>query len=78
VLGLSHRTLFSVPGRHDESAVASITITRSLLVDILTQQTTFVDQIDAGNVTLDGDATALLQVFGNLDTFTPGFPIVEP
>lgn len=78
VLGLSHRTLFSVPGRHDESAVASITITRSLLVDILTQQTTFVDQIGAGNVTLDGDATALLQVFGNLDTFTPGFPIVEP
>jgi alkyl sulfatase BDS1-like metallo-beta-lactamase superfamily hydrolase len=78
VLGLSHRTLFSVQGRHDESAVASITITRSLLVDILTQQTTFVDQIGAGAVTLDGDATALLQVFGNLDTFTPGFPIVEP
>jgi len=78
VLGLSHRTLFSVQGRHDGSAVASITITRSLLVDILTQQTTFTDEIGIGNVALDGDVAALLQIFGNLDTFTPGFPIVEP
>ena len=78
VLGLSHRTLFAVSGRHDASAVAGITITRSLLVDVLTQQTTFMDQIGAGNVTLDGDAAALMHVFGNLDTFTPGFPIVEP
>ncbi|MFM8562334.1 MAG: alkyl/aryl-sulfatase [Acidimicrobiia bacterium] len=78
VLGLSHRTLFSVSGRHEGSAVASITITRSLLVDILTQQTTFMDEIANGNVVFDGDAGALLLVFGNLDTFTPGFPIVEP
>ncbi|MFM8847443.1 MAG: alkyl sulfatase C-terminal domain-containing protein, partial [Actinomycetota bacterium] len=70
--------LFAVSGRHDASAVAGITITRSLLVDVLTQQTTFMDQIGAGNVTLDGDAAALMHVFGNLDTFTPGFPIVEP
>jgi alkyl sulfatase BDS1-like metallo-beta-lactamase superfamily hydrolase len=78
VLGLSHRTLFAVRGRHDESAVARITLTRSLLVDVLTQQTTFVDEIGAGRIVIEGDAGALLQVFGNLDTFTPGFPIVEP
>ena len=77
-LGLSHRTLFAVQGRHDATSVARITITRSLLVDILTQQTTFMDQIAAGNITIDGDAGALLQIFGNLDTNTPGFPIVEP
>ena len=77
-LGLSHRTLFAVQGRHDAASVARITITRSLLVDILTQQTTFMDQIAAGNITIDGDAGALLQIFGNLDTNTPGFPIVEP
>jgi len=78
VLALSHRTLYGVQGRHDSEAVASITINRSLLIDILTQQTTFVDQITAGNITLDGDGAALLNIFGNIDTNAPGFAIVEP
>jgi alkyl sulfatase BDS1-like metallo-beta-lactamase superfamily hydrolase len=78
VLALSHRTLYGVQGRHDTEAVASITINRSLLIDILTQQTTFVDQITAGNITLDGDGAALLNIFGNIDTNAPGFAIVEP
>ena len=78
VLALSHRTLYGVQGRHDSEAVASISINRSLLIDILTQQTTFVDQITAGNIVLDGDAQALLNVFGNIDTNAPGFAIVEP
>jgi alkyl sulfatase BDS1-like metallo-beta-lactamase superfamily hydrolase len=78
VLALSHRTLYGVQGRHDTEAVASISINRSLLIDILTQQTTFVDQITAGNITLDGDGAALLNIFGNIDTNAPGFAIVEP
>ena len=78
VLALSHRTLYGVQGRHDSEAVASISINRSLLIDILTQQTTFVDQITAGNIVLEGDAEALLNVFGNIDTNAPGFAIVEP
>jgi len=78
VLALSHRTLYGVQGRHDSEAVASITINRSLLIDILTQQTTFVDQITAGNITLDGDGAALLNIFGNIETNAPGFAIVEP
>ena len=78
VLALSHRTLYGVQSRHDSEAVASISINRSLLIDILTQQTTFVDQITAGNIVLDGDAQALLNVFGNIDTNAPGFAIVEP
>jgi alkyl sulfatase BDS1-like metallo-beta-lactamase superfamily hydrolase len=78
VLALSHRTLYGVQGRHDTDAVASISINRSLLIDILTQQTTFVDQITAGNITLDGDGAALLNIFGNIDTNAPGFAIVEP
>ncbi|KGA13421.1 hypothetical protein GM51_19770 [freshwater metagenome] len=56
----------------------SISINRALLIDILTQQTTFVDQITAGNIVLEGDAEALLNVFGNIDTNAPGFAIVEP
>ena len=78
VLGLSHRTLFGVRGRHDPSAAASITITRALLVDILTQQTTFVDQIGAGAIVIEGDAGALMSVFGNLDSAGTPFAIVEP
>ena len=78
VLALSHRTLYGVQGRHDSEAVASISINRSLLIDILTQQTTFVDEITAGNITLDGDGAALLNIFGNIDTNAPGFAIVEP
>jgi alkyl sulfatase BDS1-like metallo-beta-lactamase superfamily hydrolase len=78
VLALSHRTLYGVQGRHDPEAVASISINRSLLIDILTQQTTFVDQITAGNITLEGDSAALLNIFGNIDTNAPGFAIVEP
>ena len=78
VLALSHRTLYGVQGRHDSEAVASISINRSLLIDILTQQTTFVDQITAGNITLEGDGAALLNIFGNIDTNAPGFAIIEP
>jgi alkyl sulfatase BDS1-like metallo-beta-lactamase superfamily hydrolase len=29
-------------------------------------------------VLLSGDAAALITIFGNLDTFSMGFPIVEP
>ncbi|NBO56001.1 MAG: MBL fold metallo-hydrolase, partial [Actinobacteria bacterium] len=78
LLGLSHRTLFSVRGRHDQNANASITIKRALLIDILTQQTTFADQISLGNISIEGDATALLTIFGNLDVAAAGFAIVEP
>jgi alkyl sulfatase BDS1-like metallo-beta-lactamase superfamily hydrolase len=37
-----------------------------------------VDAIAGGKVSLAGDAGALLTIFGNLDTFSMGFPIVEP
>ena len=78
VLGMSHRTLYSVRGRHDRAAVASITMNRALLVDVLTQQTTFIDEIGRGTIVIDGDAQALMTVFGNLDTAGTPFAIVEP
>ena len=78
VLGLSNRTLFSVRGRHDEGAAVTVTIARALLLDIISQSTTFIDEIGKGTVTLDGDASALLTIFGNLDKFLTGFAIVEP
>ncbi|MEY3493180.1 MAG: hypothetical protein RL413_598 [Actinomycetota bacterium] len=78
VLALSNRTLHSVRGRHQEGADASIRLDRSLLLRIIVQETSFADEIGAGTIALDGDAAALLTVFGNLDVFMGGFPIVEP
>jgi alkyl sulfatase BDS1-like metallo-beta-lactamase superfamily hydrolase len=37
-----------------------------------------VKEIEAGTITLEGDASALLVIFGNLDVFVQGFAIVEP
>jgi alkyl sulfatase BDS1-like metallo-beta-lactamase superfamily hydrolase len=78
VLGLSNRTMYSTQGRHEAAAEATITISRALLLEIIAQMTTFVDELSAGTVTIEGDAAALLNIFGNLDTFATGFAIVEP
>ena len=78
VLGVSNRTMYSSRGMHAPDAVVSVTLTRSKFLDIVLQDTTFVDAVQAGDVMLHGDATALITIFGNLDTFSMGFPIVEP
>ena len=78
ILGISNRTLYYTPARHDSNAAATITLARTTLLDVVTQSTTFMDQIQAGNIAIDGDAAALLNIFGNLDTFSGGFPLVEP
>jgi alkyl sulfatase BDS1-like metallo-beta-lactamase superfamily hydrolase len=78
VLGVSHRTIFSTRGTHATNAAAAVTMTRAKLLDVILQDTTFVDAITAGEVVLTGDAQALVTVFGNLDVFSTGFPIVEP
>jgi alkyl sulfatase BDS1-like metallo-beta-lactamase superfamily hydrolase len=78
VLGVSNRTLWYTKGRHDTAAGVTVTMTRATFIAIVTQETTFVDQIESGAITLDGDATALLTIFGNLDMPAPAFPIVEP
>ena len=78
LLGISHRTLFSTPGRHDTQAAATITTTRRTLLEVISQSSTFLDEIQAGNISIEGDATALITVLGNLDTFQTNFAIVEP
>ena len=78
ILGLSNRTLYAVAGRHDEHATVSVTTTRGEFIRVMLQEATFMDQIAAGNITLDGDPSALLTIFGNIDAFEPGFNVVEP
>jgi alkyl sulfatase BDS1-like metallo-beta-lactamase superfamily hydrolase len=77
-MGISNRTLYYTPGRQSDNADATVTLARTTLIDIVTQSTTFMDQIQAGNITIDGDGGALLTVFGNIDIFEMGFAIVEP
>ena len=51
---------------------------RSTLISVIIQETTFIDEIGKGSIVIDGDATALLTIFGNLDAFPNSFNIVEP
>ncbi|MEY4400983.1 MAG: hypothetical protein RL072_848 [Actinomycetota bacterium] len=78
ILGVSNRTIFSTRGAHADDAAATVTLTRAKFLDVVLQDTTFVDAINGGDVTVSGDAGSLITIFGNLDTFSMGFPIVEP
>ncbi|MSZ97235.1 MAG: MBL fold metallo-hydrolase, partial [Actinobacteria bacterium] len=69
VLGISNRTLYYTPSSQSNTAAATVRLARTTLIDVVTQSTTFVDQIQAGNIVIDGDAAALLGIFGNIDTF---------
>ena len=70
ILGVSNRTLYATQGRHSESASATVKLSRDLFLEVIAQTTTtFVDEIKNGTITIDGDAGALLTVFGNLDNF---------
>ena len=78
ILGISNRTLYYTPSRHSDSAAASVRLARTTLIDVVTQSTTFPEQIEAGNITITGDAAALLEIFGHIDVFNMSFAIVEP
>ena len=78
VLGLQNSVLRSSRGRLAADADVTLDMTRTLLLDIVGGQQKFVDAISSGAVTVDGDASALLKIFGHLDTFSFGFPMVEP
>ena len=78
VLGVSNRTIYSTRGMHAKDAAASITLTRAKFLDVVLQETSFVEAVKAGDVSISGDAGSLVTIFGNLDTFSMGFPIVEP
>ena len=78
ILGLSNRTLYHISGRHDPEAAVSLTLTRSTLISVVTQAVSLDDALKEGTIAIEGDAGALLNVFGNLDTFYGGFNVIEP
>lgn len=78
LLEVSNRTLVASQSRHSALAVASVKLSRDLFLEVIAQTTTFVDEVQKGTITIDGDPSALLTIFRNLDNFSTGFPIVEP
>jgi alkyl sulfatase BDS1-like metallo-beta-lactamase superfamily hydrolase len=77
-IGISNRTLYATQGRNNSLALATVKITRDLFLEVIAQTTSFAEELKNGSVTIEGDAGALLTVFGNLDGFSTGFAIVEP
>jgi alkyl sulfatase BDS1-like metallo-beta-lactamase superfamily hydrolase len=75
---LSNRTLSYIKGSADPQAAVSLSLTRKGLIDIVTQSTTLQDELQNGNLKISGDIESLASIFGNLDTFTVGFNVVEP
>ena len=78
VLGLENCALHHIPGRHEARADATLRLAKNLLGEILTGRVTAMDAIGDGRLEIDGDADALLVLFGALDQFDGAFNIVEP
>jgi alkyl sulfatase BDS1-like metallo-beta-lactamase superfamily hydrolase len=78
VLGLSNRALHAVPGRHDNAAAATFTLSRSVLLDLAEHSRSFADAVAAGDVVAVGDVSAAALIFDHLDVFMTNFNLVEP
>jgi alkyl sulfatase BDS1-like metallo-beta-lactamase superfamily hydrolase len=77
VLGISNRTLHSRRGRGANPA-ATVTLSREVFLEVIVQTTTFLAEMEKGAIVVEGDTGALLSIFGGLDSFAAGFPLVEP
>ena len=78
VLGLQHRALHYVQGRHDAAAAASLRLDRPTLLAITEGGQPLAEAIEAGTVVADGDVAAAATIFGHLDVFMSMFTLVEP
>jgi alkyl sulfatase BDS1-like metallo-beta-lactamase superfamily hydrolase len=78
ILGLDNCAVRSRKGRLDSAADCTLTMTRETMLGIVGGTKTFIESIGSGEITLEGNGMALANIFGHLDTFMGGFPIVEP
>jgi alkyl sulfatase BDS1-like metallo-beta-lactamase superfamily hydrolase len=65
-------------GVQADDADAKLTLSRDTLNDIMLQQTTLDDAVDAGDVTVEGDQAKLTELVSYLDEFEFWFNIVTP
>jgi len=78
VLNLENSALTYTSGRLSKTADATINLSRATLIAVLAGETTFVKEIMAGNVTIDGNMLALMDLMGMMDSFDPMFDIITP
>ena len=77
VLGVSHRTIHHLADRHDPDAVASITVTRTTLANVLGSQTSYADAVASGKIAIEGDGSLVDTLFDSIVEFGL-FPVIEP
>lgn len=77
-LELDHGTLNHMEGVQAENANATITLNRETLNQILLKQKSLKEEIDAGNVKIQGNKDSLMQLLSMLDDFNLWFNIVMP
>ncbi len=65
-------------GKQVDGADATVTIDRDLLDSINLGETTIADAMQAGDVTVDGNADKFMEFLGLLDRFELWFDIVTP
>ncbi len=78
VLNLDNSALTHVADAQAPNADATVTLSRATLDEISLQKTSFADAIQAGRVVVDGKREKLAELLAMLDSFSLGFPVVEP
>ena len=76
VVEMSNGTLTNIIGYNAADADATLTINRSDLVPVMTQQATFAEQLQGGKAKLTGNALVLAQLGTTLTEFDPMFEIM--
>jgi alkyl sulfatase BDS1-like metallo-beta-lactamase superfamily hydrolase len=76
-LTLSHSALSHAVGSHGTAAMATVHMSRATLATIV-GGAGFTAALQQGSIPIEGDAQALRQLLGTLDSFNPMFNILEP
>ena len=75
---IDNGALTYVAGREAPDADATLTVARTALDRLITRRTDVAALLGSGEMTIEGDAMKLAQLFGLLDPADPSFPIVTP
>jgi alkyl sulfatase BDS1-like metallo-beta-lactamase superfamily hydrolase len=78
LLNLEHSALTHRLGTQDPQADATVTLTRATLDQISLQRLSFAEALQAGSLTIKGQAQVLLDLMAMLDRFSRMFPVVGP
>jgi alkyl sulfatase BDS1-like metallo-beta-lactamase superfamily hydrolase len=78
VINLENSALTYVADAQAANADATLTLTRATLDDISLQKTTFQAALQSGQIAVAGQREKVGELLGMLETFTLGFPTVEP